>query len=308
MDRRYNAFGTFMKSRFGTSVYKVSVDAGFTCPNRDGTISTSGCIYCNNDCFCPDSCKSPLSVGEQVHNGIEFIKKRYNAAKFLVYFQPYTNTYAPVSKLERLYAEALANPAVIGLAIGTRPDAVDEQKIKLMQSIAERYFVLIEYGMQSMYDKTLKYINRGHDYKTFLRALDITKVRGISIGAHIIVGFPTETREEMLAMADEISYLPVDFLKIHHLQVINDTPLAILYHENPFHVFGYDEYLDFVTEFLERLSPRIVLQRLFATAPDNMLIAPQWGKNRQETIRDIEMSLERKDTWQGKKQKIHARI
>jgi radical SAM protein (TIGR01212 family) len=225
-----------------------------------------------------------------------------------VYFQPYTNTYAPIGELERLYAEALANPEVVGLAIGTRPDAVDEQKIALMQSMAERYFILIEYGMQSMYDKTLKYINRGHDYNKFLRALEITKNRGISIGAHIIVGFPTESREEMLAMADEISYLPVDFLKIHHLQVIKETPIAIMYHENPFPVFGYDEYLDFATEFLERLSPRIVIQRLFATAPDNMLIAPQWGKNRQETLRDIEKLLERKDTWQGKKQRIHSRI
>lgn len=308
MNRRYNSFGACMKKLFGSKVYKVSVDAGFTCPNRDGTIGTSGCIFCNNDAFRPDSCKPVLSVSEQIKDGVKYIKKRYKADKVLVYFQPYTNTYASVDALERLYAEALANPGVIGLAIGTRPDAVDEEKIALLESLAEKYFVLIEYGMQSMYDGTLEFINRGHDYKTFLRALAITKNRGIWIGAHIILGFPTETREETLAMADELSHLPVDFLKIHHLQVIENTPLAVLYRETPFHVFGYDEYVDFVTGFIERVAPRIVLQRLFSAAPDNMLIAPQWERNSQETLRDIEKMLVSKGTWQGKHQRIYAGI
>ena len=297
-----------MKSRFGCPVYKVSVDAGFTCPNRDGTIGTSGCIYCNNDGFRPASCSPSFTVTDQIHSGIEFVQKRYRAGKYLVYFQPHTNTHAPVDTLERLYREALANPAVIGLAIGTRPDSVDDRKITLLQSLAEEHFILIEYGMQSMYDKTLEFINRGHDYHTFLSALEITINKGILIGAHIIIGFPTETREEMLAMSDELSHLPIDFLKIHHLQVIKDTPLAVLYCEDPFHVFGYDEYIDFVTEFLGRLSPRIALQRLFAEAPDNMLIAPQWGKNRQEILRDIEKMLAQKDTWQGKNQNMYQKI
>jgi len=308
MNRRYNAFGAYMKSRFGRAVYKVSVDAGFTCPNRDGTVSTSGCIYCNNNCFRPVSCKPALTVGEQIRNGIEYIKRRYKADKFLVYFQSFTNTYAPVDELERLYTDALANPAVIGLAIGTRPDTVDDQKVSLLQSLAEKYFVLVEYGMQSMYDRTLEFINRGHDYRTFLNALEMSKNRGIWIGAHIIVGLPTETREEMLAMADELSRLPVEFLKIHHLQVVKDTPLALMYHQNPFHVFNYNEYIDFVTEFIERLSPHIVLQRLFAEAPDNLLIAPQWEKSRQEVLLDIETKLALKDTRQGKKQKIYTAL
>jgi uncharacterized protein len=308
MNRRYNAFSAYMKSRFGSSVYKVSVDAGFTCPNRDGTIGTSGCIYCNNACFRPVSCESALPISEQIHNGIGHIKRRYKADKFLVYFQPYTNTYASVDELERLYSEALANPAVIGLAIGTRPDTVDDQKVALLQSLAEKYFVLVEYGMQSMYDRTLEFINRGHDYETFLKALEMTKSRGIWMGAHIIVGLPTETREEMLATADELSDLPVDFLKIHHLQVIKDTPLAVMYRENPFHVFNYDEFIDFVTEFIERLSPSIVLERLFASAPDDLLIAPRWEKSGQETIRDIEKKLALKDTWQGKKRKIYTAL
>lgn len=304
MERRYNSFGAYIKKRFGATVYKVNVDAGFTCPNRDGTVGTSGCIYCNNDSFRPNSCRPTLSVRAQIANGIAYIRKRYKAQKFLVYFQPYTNTYAPVDELERLYLQALSDPSVIGLAIGTRPDAVDSEKIALLQSLAEKYFILIEYGMQSMHDRTLEFIRRGHDYNTFLDAIALTKNRGISVGAHIIVGFPTETRAEMLLMADELSCLPIGFLKIHQLQVIKDTPLEIIYRQSPFPVFAYDEYLDFVAEFLERLSPGIVLQRLFATAPDAILIAPRWGKSRQEMLRDIEKTLEYRNTFQGKKLKI----
>ncbi|MBE0425349.1 MAG: TIGR01212 family radical SAM protein [Nitrospirae bacterium] len=306
MTGRYNSFGSYIKKRFGTTVYKVSVDAGFTCPNRDGKIATSGCIYCNNDSFRANSCRPALSLTEQIQSGIKYIRRRYKAEKFLVYFQPHTNTYAPVDELERLYKDALSEPSVIGLAIGTRPDCVDENKIALLKSLARNYFILIEYGMQSIYNKSLEFINRGHDYSTFLKALNLTENRGIYIGAHVIVGFPTETREEMLSMADEISQLPIDFLKIHQLQVIKDTPLEVLYRNSPFHVFGYEEYLEFVSDFIVRLSNRIVLQRLFATAPDRILIAPQWGKSRQEILRDIEKRLEEKDTYQGRKAKINV--
>jgi hypothetical protein len=308
MPQRYNSFGSYIKKTFGATVYKVNVDAGFTCPNRDGTIGTTGCIYCNNDSFRPSSCKPTLSLSEQIRNGITHIRKRYKAEKFLVYFQPYTNTYAPVDELEHLYKEALSEPSIVGLAIGTRPDTVDEEKIMLLEELAKRYFILIEYGMQSIYDRTLEFINRGHDYNTFLKALDMTKDRGIFIGVHVIVGFPTESKEEMLFMADEVSHLPIDFLKIHQLQVVKDTPLEIIYRENPFHVFVYEEYLDFVSKFIGRLSPKIVLQRLFATAPDNILIAPRWAKSRQEILRDIEKWLELRDIYQGKNMKVCARI
>jgi len=308
MPQRYNSFGSYIKKKFGATVYKVNVDAGFTCPNRDGTIGTTGCIYCNNDSFRPSSCKPTLSLSEQIRNGITHIRKRYKAEKFLVYFQPYTNTYAPVDELEHLYKEALSEPSIVGLAIGTRPDTVDEEKIMLLEELAKRYFILIEYGMQSIYDRTLEFINRGHDYNTFLKALDMTKDRGIFIGVHVIVGFPTESKEEMLFMADEVSHLPIDFLKIHQLQVVKDTPLEIIYRENPFHVFDYEEYLDFVSEFIGRLSPKIVLQRLFATAPDNILIAPRWAKSRQEILRDIEKQLDLRDIYQGKNMKVYARI
>ena len=302
--QRYNSFGPYMKKRFGTTVYKVNVDAGFTCPNRDGTLGFSGCIYCNNDSFRPSSCKPSLSIAEQVKNGIIHTKERFHAAKFLVYFQAYTNTYAPVRELERLYREALSAPDVIGLAIGTRPDAVDKEKIGMLESLASKYFILIEYGIQSIYAKSLAFIQRGHDYSTFLQAIDMTKDRGIHMGAHLIAGFPTETREETLAMAEEMSHLPIEFLKMHQLQIVKDTPLALMYKENPFHVFGYQEYLDFVSDFIERTSPHIVFQRLFATAPDNILIAPAWGRNRHQILRDIEKNLEARDTEQGRKFKL----
>jgi hypothetical protein len=308
MPQRYNSFGSYIREKFGARVYKVNVDAGFTCPNRDGTIGTTGCIYCNNDSFRPNSCKPTLSVSEQIRNGIIHIRKRYKAEKFLVYFQPYTNTYAPVEELERLYKAALTDPSVVGLAIGTRPDTVDNEKILLLEELAKRNFILIEYGLQSIYNRTLEFINRGHDYNSFLKALAMTKDRGIYSGAHVIVGFPTESKEEMLYMADEISHMPVDFLKIHQLQVIKDTPLEIMYREHPFHIFDYEEYLDFVSEFIGRLSPKIVLQRLFATAPDNILIAPRWDKSRQEILRDIEKRLELKDIYQGKNLKSFASI
>ncbi|MEW5745470.1 MAG: TIGR01212 family radical SAM protein [Nitrospirota bacterium] len=301
MASRFNAFGPYLKKRFGTTVYKVNVDAGFTCPNRDGTLGVTGCIYCNNDSFRPSACTPEISLTDQIERGIRYLSGRYKAGRFLVYFQPFTNTYAPIEELEKVYREALAVPSIIGLAIGTRPDCIDEQKIALLERLARDHFILVEYGIQSVYDKSLDFILRGHDYRTFLNALALTRDRGIHTGAHIIVGFPTETREEMLAMADELSNLPLRFLKIHQLQVVKDTPLAQLYEREPFPVFGYEEYLDFLVDFIERLSPDIVLQRLFATAPDDILIAPLWGRNRQEIIRDIEHRFALRDAWQGAK-------
>ena len=299
--QRYRSFGAFMRTKFGFTVYKVNVDAGFTCPNRDGTLGLSGCIYCNNDSFRPNSCKPTVSLAGQIANGANHIKKRYKANKFIVYFQPYTNTYAPLETLRDLYSEALKQPDIIGLAIGTRPDAIDEQKISMLEELAQKHFILIEYGLQSIYDKSLTFINRGHDYAAFLEAVHLTSDKGIHIGAHLIVGFPTETRDEMLAMAGKISALPIGFLKVHQLQIIKDTPLADMYKENPFYTFGYEEYIDFIADFIERTSPDIVFQRLFATAPDSILVAPDWGKNRHRMLSDIEKRLEARDTYQGSK-------
>jgi radical SAM protein (TIGR01212 family) len=304
--QRYRSFGSYMKEKFGSTVYKVNVDAGFTCPNRDGTLGVTGCLYCNNDSFRPISCKPVLTISKQIRNGIAYVAKRYKASKFIVYFQPYTNTYAPVEELETLYREALSIPSVIGLAIGTRPDAIDGDKLAMLSGLSKNYFILIEYGLQSIYDRSLDFIHRGHDYQTFLTAVEITRGRNIHIGAHIIAGFPTETRQETLAMAEEISFMPIEFLKIHQLQIIKDTPLAQIFSENPFPTFDYNDYVEFIADFLERLSPDIIMQRLFATAPDSILIAPQWGKDRYQILRDIEKTLESRNTHQGKKYRAHA--
>jgi len=298
--RRYSAFGQFMKDLYGAPVYKVNVDAGFTCPNRDGTVSVGGCIYCNNDSFRPTACTSSASVREQVEKGIPYLRRRYGAEKFIVYFQPFTNTYAPVETLEQLYREALAQPGVVGVAIGTRPDCVDAKKIALLEELAKEHFILVEYGLQSIHDRTLEFINRGHDYECFKRAVAMTAGKGIRIGAHLILGFPTETREEMLAMAPELSGLPIQFLKLHQLQIIKDTALAELYAKQQFMTLGYEEYLSLVADFLERLSPDIVLQRLFASAPEDILIAPVWNKTRSEFLNDLDAHLEANGSQQGK--------
>jgi len=299
--KRYYSFGEYLKEVFGKKVYKVNVDAGFTCPNRDGTLGYRGCIYCNNTSFRPPGCTPELSLKVQILNGINYIKKRYKAEAFLIYFQPYTNTYAPVEHLERLYKEALSFPEVVGLAIGTRPDCVDSEKLNLLKELSRTHMIIIEYGMQSMYDKSLKYVMRGHDYATFLKAVYDTHEKGILVGAHIIVGLPTETREESLAMADEISHHPIKFLKIHQLQVIKDTVLARIYEKRPFKIFEYEDYLDFVVDFLERLSPDVVIQRLFATAPEEILIAPKWSRSKQQILNDIDKKLEEKNARQGSK-------
>lgn len=305
MAPRYNAFGPYLKRKFGTVVYKVNVDAGFTCPNRDGTLGATGCIYCNNDSFRPSECRTEVPIREQIRKGINYLSRRYGANKFLVYFQPFTNTYAPAAELEGIYREALSVPSVIGLAIGTRPDCVDEEKIDLLRELAKERFVLLEYGLQSIYDKSLQFILRGHDYRAFLDAINLTSGKGIHIGAHVIVGLPTETRDEMLAMADELSTLPLGFLKIHQLQVVKDTLLAGQYLEKPFPTFGYDDYLNFLVDFIERLSPEIVLQRLFALSPDEILIAPRWGRTRQEILRDINEMFIRREAQQGSKCLCH---
>ncbi len=299
--RHYNTFGQYMKDLFRVPVYKVNVDAGFTCPNRDGSVATGGCIYCNNDSFRPAACTSSASLREQIGKGIPYLRSRYGAERFIVYFQPYTNTYAAVDILERLYREALDNPGVVGLAIGTRPDCVDEEKIALLESLAKDAFILVEYGLQSVYDKTLQFINRGHDYASFKNAVALTAGRGIRVGAHIILGFPTETREQMLDMAGEISHLPVEFLKIHQLQIVKDTALAGLYAGRPFATFGYSEYIGMLADFLERLSPDVVIQRLFAAAPDEVLIAPVWNKTRSELLRDLDALMEQRGSYQGKR-------
>ncbi|MGQ9630035.1 MAG: TIGR01212 family radical SAM protein [bacterium] len=300
MKRRYNSYSQYLRKIFGCRVHKVVVHGGFTCPNRDGTLGTGGCIYCNNAAFTPAYCDPSLPISEQVRRGIERLKKRYKAQKFIVYFQPYTNTYAPVERLESLYREALSHEDAVGLAIGTRSDCVEDEKLDLLEELARTHFVTLEYGVESIRDETLRFIRRGHNTQTTLDAISRTKGRGIRICAHIILGFPTETREDILKMADAISHWGIDFLKIHNLQVVRDTPLADIFARKPFPLPSYGEYIDLVCCFLERLSPSIVVERFFAEAPSNLLIAPQWEKRGSEILRDIEAELERRETYQGK--------
>jgi uncharacterized protein len=300
MRKRYNSYHDYLKERFGCRVNKVSVDMGFTCPNRDGSITRGGCVYCNNDSFVPPYARARYSIHDQITRGMDYLTKRFKAQKFIVYFQAYTNTYDEAEKLEGMYREALKYEGVVGITVGTRSDCIDEEKIDIFERLAKECYVSLEYGIESVYDKSLEFMNRGHDYGSVLDAFEMSRGRGFELGAHIILGMPTETGEEMLAMADEVSALGIDCLKIHNLHIVKNTQLARIYKEKPFSLFGYEEYLDFIVRFLERLSPRIVVERFFTDTPRSLLIAPGWNKSHIEVIRGIEEELERRGTCQGR--------
>ncbi len=303
-ERRFNAYSNYFRSLFGERVQKVSVDAGFTCPNRDGTKGSGGCSYCNNDAFNPSYCTPQKSVSQQIAEGIDFHRWRYKeATTYLAYFQAYSNTYADTGRLRELYEEALGYPGVRGIVIGTRPDCIDDEKLDYIQSLSERYYVAVEYGIESCYDKTLQRINRGCTFDISVRALEQTAARGINTGAHFIFGLPGETREEMLREADIISELPLKTVKFHQLQIIKGTRMEKEYNEDPesFHLFTWDEYLEFFIGFLERLKPSIVVERFTGEAPPAYLSAGRWGKKRTDQIVNlVEKRLAELDTWQGR--------
>ena len=297
---RYNTYRPYIKEKLGYRVNKLSVDMGFTCPNRDGNLAVGGCVYCNNDSFVPPYARARFSMDQQITNGMDYLRKRFKAEKFIVYFQSYTNTYDSVEKLEEMYRNALKYEDVIGIAVGTRSDCIDEEKISMFEELAKDYYVSLEFGIESIYDKTLEFMNRGHDYQSVLDAIEMSKGRGFEIGAHIIVGMPTETKEEMLAMAGEVSSLGIDVFKVHNLHIVRNTPLARMYKKEPFSLFNFEEYIDFIIEFLERLSPDMVIERLFTDTPHQLLIAPDWGKSHLQILQAIDVELERKDTYQGR--------
>jgi uncharacterized protein len=298
---RYRSYNRWLQERFGERVYKVIVDAGFTCPNRDGKVAVGGCAYCNNNSFRPPSAIKTDPIRDQVREGIEYIRKRFDAHKFIIYFQPFSNTYAETEYLRRLYTDAIDHPDVVGLAIGTRPDCVDEEKIGMISEIARRTFVSLELGVESIYDETLRRVNRGHDYAAFLRAIEMTRGRSIHIGTHLILGFPWETREQWLAMADEMSRVGVDAIKIHHLHIVRGTALAAEYARQPFPVLNYQEYLALLCDFIERLDPKIVIERMFGEAPLGLLVAPNWRRTKNDLVLDIKRKFEERDVWQGAK-------
>ena len=300
MQKRYNLYHDYLKEEYGCRVHKVSLDMGFTCPNRDGTVAQGGCVYCNNDSFVPPYARSRYNMDQQIRHGIDYMKNRFKAKKFIIYFQAYTSTYGDAKELERMYKEALKYDGVVGLSVGTRSDCIDEEKIEIFEKLAKDHYVSVEYGIESIYEKTLEFMNRGHNYQSVLDAIELSKGRGIQIGTHIILGMPTETEEEMLAMADEVSSLGIDTFKIHNLHIIKNTQLARIYKEKPFKLFTYEEYLKFIVKFLERLSPDIMLERLFTDTPQDLLIAPKWTERHNEIIYGIRQELEKQDTYQGR--------
>jgi len=303
---RYNTYRPYIKEKLGYRVNKLSVDMGFTCPNRDGNLAIGGCVYCNNDSFVPPYARARYTMDQQITNGMEYLKKRFKAEKFIIYFQSYTNTYDTVGRLERMYRDALAYDDVIGIAVGTRSDCVDEEKLSMFEELAKETYVCVEYGIESIYDKTLDYMNRGHDYQSVLDAIEMSKGRGFEIGAHIIVGMPTETKEEMLQMADEVSSLGIDVFKVHNLHIVRNTPLARMYKEEPFQLFTFEEYVTFIVDFLERISPDMIIERLFTDTPHQLLIAPDWGKSHLQILQAIEAELEKRETYQGRLYKKSA--
>lgn len=303
-ERRFNAYANYFRSVNGTRVQKVSIDAGFTCPNRDGSKGLGGCTYCNNDAFNPSYCQPVKSVSRQIEEGIKFHKWRYNeAVSYLAYFQAYSNSYASLGTLKKLYEEALNYPGVVGLIIGTRPDCIDDEKLDYIKELSTKCYVAVEYGIESCYNKTLKRINRGHSFEDAVRALEITAARGINTGAHIIFGLPGETRGEMLNQVDIISGLPIKTIKFHQLQIIKGTSMEMEFKNNPgdFELFTLEEYLDFFIVFLERLNPLIVVERFTGEVPPRFLAEEGWGKKRADQISTmIEKRLEEDDTWQGR--------
>ncbi|OQY27671.1 MAG: TIGR01212 family radical SAM protein [Candidatus Cloacimonetes bacterium 4572_55] len=299
MERLYD-YNSFLRGKFGQKVYKICLDSGFSCPNIDGTRGKGGCIYCNNKSFSPPTRDKTLDISQQLDQGMRIGRNRYKAHKFIAYFQSYTNTHAPVQDLRQLYHRAVASSDVVGIAIGTRPDAVDSEKIDLLGELAEKMFVSIEYGVQTMNEQTLQWIERGHGYESFLDAVSLTqRYPKIHICAHVMFGFPDETREEMLGMAYEMNRIRVHGVKLHNLLIVQNTRLARIFERQPFPLFEYEEYIDLVCDFLERLSPRIVVERLCASAPDPYLIAPKYGKSMAQVAQDVRACLKERQSRQG---------
>lgn len=302
--RRFNTYIEHFRRQFGERVQKIAVNAGFTCPNRDGTIGIDGCLYCNNNAFNPSYCNSTKSISTQLEEGIEFMAVRYKrASKYLAYFQPYSNTYAPLQLLKQRYEEALNFPGVIGLVIGTRADCIDEEKLDYIKHLAQSHYIMVEYGIESCNNMTLKRLNRGLSFETTASAIQLTHQYGINVGGHIILGLPGESREEMLNHAQILSQLPLQTIKIHQLQIMRNTPLEqdFLLNPNCYQLFALKEYIDFVIQFTERLAPSIVIERFASEVPPRFLVAPNWGliRNDQLTIM-IEKKMAELDTWQGK--------
>ncbi len=302
MEKRYRDFPSYFRTLFDGRVQKLSVDGGFTCPNRDGSKGVGGCTFCNNRSFSPEYCRATSSIAEQIEEGKTFFRHKYAGQKYLAYFQSYSNTYASLEVLRARYEEALACQDVVGLVIGTRPDAVTEEALAYIGELAQRMYVCVEYGVESANDEVLKRVNRGHTFAEAEEVIRRTAELGIRVGAHLIFGLPGETRESMLEGAVRVCDLPIDVLKLHQLQIIRGTRMAEEYAECPeaFRLYAMEEYLDLVAEVILRIRPEVYLERFVNQAPEEYLVAPRWGVKNFEFTAKLEKRLRERDVWQGK--------
>ena len=300
---RYNELSVWFSKIFPFKVQKISLNAGFTCPNRDGSVGYGGCTYCNNQTFNPAYCRTEKSVTEQLEEGKQFFARKYPDMKYLAYFQAYTNTYGELQELKSKYEEALQVPDVVGIVIGTRPDCMPDELLNYLEELNRRTFLIVEYGVESTDNETLKRINRGHTFEVAEEAIRRTAERGIRVGAHIILGLPGETREMLIRQAELLSTLPLTTLKLHQLQLIKGTRMAAEYAENPadFHLYTADEYIDLAIDYVEHLRPDIVLERFVSQSPKELLIAPDWGLKNHEFTDKVKKRMRERDSFQGKK-------
>jgi radical SAM protein (TIGR01212 family) len=298
---RYFAYNFFLRRKFGHRVQRVSVDGGFTCPNVDGTVTTGGCTFCDNRSFSPSRRLPRRSISAQIDEGIRRMQARYDCEHFMAYFQPATNTYAPVERLRQVYEQALAHPRIVAVAIGTRPDCVPDEVLDLLTDLARRTFLSVEYGMQTMHDRSLDWMNRGHHHAAFVDAMQRSRGRGFEICAHVIVGLPGESRDDILASARELVRLDVDAVKIHNLYAVRNTPLAEQLERGEVQLMERDEYLDTVIAFLELLPARVVVERIGGDAPPQYFVAPAWCLDKPAVRAALEEELRRRDSWQGKR-------
>ena len=298
---RYHAYNFFLRQRFGRRIQKVSVDAGFTCPNVDGTVAVGGCVFCDNRSFSPSRRLPRTTIRGQIDEGIRRLERRYkNVDGYLAYFQPATNTYADVDRLRAVYDDALAHDSVIGLAIGTRPDCVGDEVLDLLSEMAQRTYLSVEYGMQSMHDRSLDWMNRGHDHASFVDAVGRSRDRGFEICAHVILGLPGETRDDMLATARELARLQIDSVKLHNLYAVKDTPLADQVAAGEVTLMGRDDYVQTLVDFLELLPTHYVVERVSGDAPPDYFVGPAWCLDKVDVRQAIDAEFARRDTWQGR--------
>lgn len=302
--RRFNAYAQYFKRTFGERVQKVCIDAGFSCPNRDGTVAFGGCTFCDNTSFNPSYCDPAKSIAAQIETGIRFHSKRYrNPSKHLAYFQAFSNTHAPLESLRKIYDEALSVEGIVGLVIGTRPDCIDAEKLHYFRELSERYYVILEIGIESCYDRTLRRINRGHSYQQAADAIQLAADHGVRVGTHVIFGLPGESIHDMLAEAELLSNLPLDTIKFHQLQLIRGTAMVKDYEKNPadFQCFDLEGYLDFIIGFIERLHPSIVIERFFSEAPPEQNLSPfQFNLRNDQLLNRLEQELNKRNSWQGR--------